>query len=126
MPDDLKTPWTSFPEMFGEDMGPPVFQDQPQEPGPHSTAAIMTRRRQRLEKEARRDRDLAQLASVAAEESLDRALDKALELIQRGRKVPDGVRGQAMAALNRRGGNLTSAELMAQRRLLAQGMSREP
>jgi hypothetical protein len=124
MPDQPNRP-RSWAETFGEPT-PSRFQDQLKEPGPWSSAARHARRVQRREREAIENRQLQQLQRLAAEQDLDQALDHALELVQRGVRVPDKLRVKAMAALERRGGSgLSSAEIMVQRRLLAQGWSRD-
>jgi hypothetical protein len=123
MPDQPTRP-RSWAETFGEPT-PSRFQDQPREPGRWSTARRIAARRHRQEQEAIKDRQLQQLQRLAVEQDQDQALDHALELVQRGVRVPDLVRLKAMKALERRPSGLSSAEIMVQRRLLAQGWSRD-
>jgi hypothetical protein len=109
----------SMAEEFGENVI--QIQDQPGPPSARSTARSHAARRQYQEQQAREAQDVAKLTRHATEQAEDAALDRAQELIRLGRKVPDTLRSQAMAALRRRGVQLSSAEELAQRRDLARG-----
>jgi hypothetical protein len=109
----------SMAEEFGENVI--QIQDQPGPPRARSSARSHAARRQWHEQEAHQAQDMAKLTRHAVEQAEDAALDRAQELIRLGRKVPDTLRSQAMAALRRRGVQVSSAEELAQRRDLSRG-----
>jgi hypothetical protein len=102
--------WSS---VFG-DQDLNIFADQPQPPGPRSSAARHAGRRRTNDLEAQQARHLAQLQDHAREAAEDEALETSQELLRAGRKVPDQTRHLAIAALRRRGVNVSSADQMAQ------------
>jgi hypothetical protein len=102
MTDDY-TPPQSIAEMFGEDLGPPLFTDTPPEPGKFSSAARHADRYQRQTREARRERDLTLVAKAAQEQADDEALDLALRRYRRGEPIRTGTLIATRRALARRG-----------------------
>jgi|SRR5215207_1537601 len=111
-------PPPSVAELFGEDLGPPLFTDQAPKPAPGSSAARHAGRRQANDRAAQVDRELAQLGNVAQEAREDDALERAVNLLNWGGTPGAGSRALAVRALARRGGvGLSSAEVMAARAL---------
>ncbi len=110
-------PSDSFAALYGDlDNEPSTFQDPSHEPAENSTAAMIGKFVHAQRAEAEHDRNLAQLAQVAADEADDEALDKALDRIRRGRKVSPKMAEAAMRALRADGDlALSSAELLALR-----------
>jgi hypothetical protein len=112
MSEELRTPWTSFAGLVGEDLGEPVFTDPPQEPGKTATAIGKHVHQQRAE--AEHERNMAQLGQAAADAADQEALDRAVSRIRRGRKVKPAMAAAAMRALRAEGSlDLSSAELLA-------------
>jgi hypothetical protein len=109
MTDDY-TPPTTWATIYGDDLGPDPFAD---EHGIPASAQQHASRRKAQEREARADRDLAQLGAVAQDQADGEALDRAVALIRAGKKVPTGTRIAAMRAARDRGVPISSAELLA-------------
>jgi hypothetical protein len=111
MPDDTITPWS---QTFGEDPEPDQILDQPQPPGPRSSAALHAARRLRNDQDALRDRQQASLARHAVEAREDEALEIYTRQRNAGHTPDAGTRVMAARALERAGGSgLSSAEQLA-------------
>jgi hypothetical protein len=103
----------SWSEMF-DHADPPIFQDQPQAPGPRSSAHIHANRRKAADTTQRQAMDLDVIEKAAQDEADDLALAKATRLRRDGKPVPDGIAARAARAARARGTSMSSAEIMAE------------
>lgn len=101
----------SAAETFGEDVTDPDPLDQPTIP---RSAQWHAQRRFHNDQEAIAARELSQIRVLSQEAREDAALERAIDLDNRHRPIPDGVRAQASNAIRRRGGSgLPTADQLA-------------
>jgi hypothetical protein len=101
----------SWAQMYGDDLGPSMFTDPAPTPAKGSSARHHARRVREHERDAAERHDLRQLGAAAIEDQQERELARAIDLIQRKKRVPATTRTSAMAALRARGAaGLSSAE----------------
>jgi hypothetical protein len=103
----------SWSSIFGEDDGPSMFDEASPVAPPNSSAVKMASRRQRRDREAQQERDLAVIQRAAEVDADEQALAKAIRLRDAGKKVPADLRIRAARAARNRGTPMSSAELLS-------------
>jgi hypothetical protein len=113
----------SMAAVMGEDLGPPLFTDQPPEPSDRSTASRIARGRHESDQQAAHQRDLHLVDRAAEHEADELAYAKAVKLRRAGKSVPPDTAARAARVARGKGLAGSSAEQLAAQALPRRGVT---